>query len=173
MSNYKRYYLANDYVFITVVTHQRQKLLIQNIDLLKKCLKRAIQKYGFEIFALVVLDDHFHMIIKLNEYRNYSNIVGSLKKYFSYNISSEIEQNKSRKKRKEKTVWQRRFYEHIIRNEADLARHLDYIHYNPIKHGYVNSAAKWKFSSFNKFVKMNFYPDNWMDFDKIIDIEPE
>ncbi len=173
MSNYKRYYLENDFVFITVVTYNRQKILIDNVDLLRTCLKKAIEKYNFEIFAMAVLEDHFHLIIKLNENRNYSSIVGSIKKYFSYNIQQKIEPNESRLKRKEKTIWQRRFYDHIIRNEDDLNKHLDYIHCNPVKHKYANCAKDWKYSSFQKFVKLGFYEENWCNFSRCKDMECE
>ena len=67
----------------------------------------------------------------------------------------------SKIKRKEKGIWQRRFYDHIIRDENDLTSHLDYIHYNPVKHGYVNAPKYWKYSSFEKYVDKNLYDRNW------------
>ena len=78
--------------------------------------------------------------------------------------------NASRVARRESTIWQRRYWEHTIRDKNDLYKHLDYIHYNPIKHGYVKSAKDWKYSSFNKFVKMNYYEPNWCNFEDKYDI---
>ena len=173
MPNYRRYYLQYDYVFITVVTYNRQYILLKNINLFKQSLKRAIDRYGFEIFAIVILEDHFHIILHLNEYRNYSNIIGSIKKYFSHSLEAQIAATPSRIKRKEKTIWQRRFYDHIIRDAEDLHKHMDYIHYNPIKHNYVSRAKDWQYSSFYKFVKLKFYDVDWCDFRNIRDLEFE
>ena len=63
--------------------------------------------------------------------------------------------------KREKGIWQRRFYDHIIRTEEDFNRHLDYIHYNPVKHGLVKASKNWKYSSFNKYVKNGQYEENW------------
>lgn len=75
-----------------------------------------------------------------------------------------------------KEIWQKRYWEHTIRDEEDLYKHLDYIHYNPIKHGYVQAAKDWGFSSFDKFVKLNFYEQNWCceeNVEKILEMELE
>jgi len=175
MPNYKRYY-SNEYtnIFITMVTNKRQPLLIDNIQLLRFAFQETLKKYKFKIIAICVLPDHIHMIIEEPELKNYSNIISSIKKVFSHNINKIYKNNElseSRIKRKETGIWQRRFYEHTIRDEKDFCRHLDYIHYNPYKH-YKIAPAKWEYSSFKKYVKMGIYPDNWCDFDNIdIDIE--
>lgn len=164
MPNYKRYYLQNHYVFITVVTYNRQPILINNIDLLRDCFKKALGVFDFEIFASVILPDHFHIIIKPKNINEFSKIIGSIKKRFSYPLSEEFvikDISKSRSKRSEKGVWQRRFYEHIIRDEEDLCKCLDYIHYNPVKHGYTKNVKDWQYSSFHKFVKAKNYEINW------------
>lgn len=83
---------------------------------------------------------------------------------------------KSRKNRQEKGIWQRRFYEHLIRDENDLSKHLDYIHFNPVKHQYTKSVKDWSFSSFNKFVKLKNYDINWgsdFDIEEIKELEYE
>jgi putative transposase len=67
----------------------------------------------------------------------------------------------SRTKRRESTIWQRRFWEHVIRNERDLMRHLDYIHFNPVKHGYVTRAIDWPYSTFRRYVRDGIYPSDW------------
>jgi len=179
MPNYKRYYIRNRYVFITVVTHNRQPILIENIDLLRECFKKTLKTFDFEIFASVILPNHFHIIIKPANIKDFSKIVGLIKKYFSYSIDEKYNDkniNESRIKRAEKGIWQRRFYDHLIRDEEDLHLHLDYIHYNPVKHGYSKSVKDWKFSSFTKFVKLENYDMNWgnnSDIKKIDELEYE
>lgn len=181
MSDYKRYYLENRYIFITVVTYDRINILIENIDLLRNCFKIAIKKFDFEFLASVVLPDHFHIIIKPNKADDFSKIIGFVKRNFTQNLIENFERinydgvcdapyfgafkeqkiSESRKKRNEKGIWQRRYYEHTIRDEDDLNKHLDYIHYNPVKHKLVKSVKDWEYSSFHKFVEKNMYELNW------------
>lgn len=174
MPNYKRYYLNNHYIFITVVTYNRNKILIENIDLLKECLKNAKDKFGVEFFGIVIMPDHFHIIMKSKEAQDFSKIISTVKRSFTQAIDEDFKDENisaSRIKRNEKGVWQRRFYEHIIRDEKDLYNHLDYIHYNPVKHGYVNNIKDWKFSSFHKFVELKNYDINWGSASDIKQIE--
>ena len=152
--------------------------MTNNTELLKAAIKQVHLKYEFNIIALCILKNHIHMIIKEPDLNNYSKIVGNIKKYFSYYYTQKPPKNilpDSMKKRKEAGVWQRRFYDHIIRNEEDLYKHIDYIHYNPYKH--YNIAPKdWPFSTFHKFVKNDYYDENWLnagDKNKIIDMDLE
>lgn len=164
MPNYKRYYLNNHYVFITVVTYNRKPILVKNIDLLRECFKQAINVYDFEVFGSVIMPEHFHIIIRPNNIDDFSNIVGSIKKRFSYNLNEKfVDKNisESRMKRSERGVWQRRFYEHIVRSDEELYKILDYIHFNPVKHGQVKCVKDWEYSSFHKFVKRGNYEINW------------
>ncbi len=167
MPNYHRVYEENRYLFITMVTYNRSSFLIKNIDLLRESFKRSKKKYEYELFGIIVLPDHIHMIIKPEYIKDYSNIIKEVKTYFSKNIDEKyISENKkllsaSKLKKNEKGVWQRRFWEHTIRDENDLYRHLDYIHYNPVKHKYVDNVIDWKYSSFHKFVGTGFYDKNW------------
>lgn len=164
MPNYKRYYIENRFVFITVVTYNRRAILIDNIELLRGSFKKTLETFDFEIFASVILPDHFHVILKPVNIDEFSKIIGSIKKHFSYRINEIfVDKNisESRMNRKEKGVWQRRFYEHIIRDENDLNNHLDYIHYNPVKHNNAKSVKEWEYSSFNKFVKSKNYETDW------------
>lgn len=164
MPNYKRYYLENHYVFITVVTYNRIPILIDNIDLLRESFRRTLATYNYEIHAIVVMPDHFHVIIKPERIKDFSKIIGSIKKHFTYNFNGASKRRtlpESRLKRCENVVWQRRFYDHIIRDKDDMNKHLNYIHYNPVKHGYVNSTINWDYSSFIKFVKSGLYERNW------------
>ncbi len=159
--------------FITVVTCERNPILIENIDLLRESFKYAKTKFDFNIDAIVILPDHFHMIIKLDTAEEYSKIIGVIKSYFSKNCDpkfyAHIIQSKSSKAQNYKPVWQKRFYEHTIRDEKDYKSRLDYVHFNAVKHGYVDSVAKWEYSSFNKFVKNGTYDKHWCDFDTSID----
>lgn len=124
-------------------------------------------KYDFEIIAISVLKEHCHMIISASNLNDIPQIIRTIKFNFSINVSEKfICQNLSDSaiKRGEKGIWQRRYYDHIIRNEEDLYKHIDYIHYNPLKH--YNIAPKdWKFSSFNKFVQNGFYEQDWCNFE--------
>ncbi|MGN0030453.1 MAG: REP-associated tyrosine transposase [Candidatus Gastranaerophilaceae bacterium] len=168
MSNYKRYFKnSSNPVFITFVTYNRREILIQNIEVLRNSFKYAKNKYDFEIIAISVLKEHCHMIISASNPNDIPQIIRTIKFNFSINVSEKfICQNLSESaiKRGEKSIWQRRYYDHIIRNEEDLYKHIDYIHYNPLKH--YNFAPKdWKYSSFDKFVQNGFYEQDWCNFE--------
>ena len=161
MSNYVRFYNNNyKYVFFTIVTYNRNPILINNIDILRKSFKYALSKFKFEIFACNILKNHIHLILKLQNTKDYSEIIRIIKYYFSRNVKSENSISKSKLQKREKGIWQRRFWEHTIRNENDLYKHLDYIHYNSFKH-YKILPKDWEYSSFNKFVKLGFYENDW------------
>jgi len=167
MSDYRRYYLPNHFVFITVVTHNRNDILIKNVELLRHCMLKTKEKFVFDIFAIVVLPNHFHIIIKPENIEEFSVIIGSIKRRFTKSLDEKFKDmdiSESKIKRKEKGVWQRRFYEHLIRSEKDLHNHLDYIHFNPVKHGYIQNVKDWKYSSFKKFVNLGNYDINWGSF---------
>lgn len=178
MSNYKRLFL-NDYkyVFITVVTYNRIPILVDNIDLLKQSIKNAHLKYNFSIVAISVMPDHLHLIIKLANINDYPKIIYSIKYYFSRHVKiQDLHLTESKIKKGEKGIWQRRYWEHTIRDENDLYKHLDYIHYNPIKHKLVSSLKDYKYSTFEKFVKLGFYEKDWCnieDKNKINDLDFE
>ena len=174
MPNYKRYYLQEySYIFITIVTYQRKELLLDNINLLREAFLKVKQNYEFEIVAICVLKNHLHMIIKEKELKNFSKIISNLKKYFSYYMTdktNKTELSESMQKRNEAGIWQRRFYDHIIRNQDDFNKHIDYIHYNSYKH-YKIPPRNWEYSSFNKFVKFGYYDIDWCDFNDDLDLE--
>lgn len=166
MPNYHRLFIQNTYLFLTINTYNRQKILIDNIELLRESFKRAKQTYNYELYASVILPDHMHIIIIPEKIEDYPKIIFAVKYHFSRNIDGGLGNppytiTKSKIKKKEKGIWQRRYWEHTIRDEEDLYNHLDYIHYNPIKHGYVKSTKDWEYSSFNKFVKMKYYEMDW------------
>ena len=158
--NYKRLFVPNSLIFITVVTKDRKDFLIDNIQYLREAFKRTKQKYTFDIIAIIVNKDHFHMIIKPEDINSYPKIIGTIKSTFTK--ISEI--NHSNNNNREADVWQRRYWEHTIINEEDLFKHLDYIHYNSVKH-YGIAPRDWKFSTFQKFVKNGLYENDWCNFD--------
>ncbi len=157
--NYKRLFIPDTLLFITVVTKGRKNILISNIQFLKEAFSITKQKYSFEIIAIVVNQDHFHMIIKPENINEYPKIIGTIKRTFTKISNIQYSLNKNG----ESDIWQRRYWEHTIMSEEDLYRHIDYIHYNSMKH--YNIAPKdWTYSSFNKFVKNGYYDINWCNF---------
>ena len=165
MSNYIRFYNNKyNYVFFTIVTYNRIPILIENIDTLRNSFKYALSKYKFEIVACSILYDHLHLILKLEKAKDYSEIIRLVKYYFSRKVNINAELSKSKINKREKGIWQRRFWEHTIRNEQDLNIHLDYIHYNSYKH-YKIAPKEWRYSSFDKFVENKFYDINWCNFE--------
>ena len=151
MSKLIRYYKKGNIYFITVVTHNRNELLIDNFGLFWESLNKMIKKHDASLDAWIVLPDHFHAILTPA-----GNILDDFIHDFKLSFGSLF-----RKKHNLNTgkVWQSRFWDHIIRNETDLNNHIDYIHYNPVKHGLVVSPFKWKFSSIHEF--NGYYPSDW------------
>ncbi len=169
MSNFKRYFQNKNLVFITIVTYKRQPILIKNIDQIRQSFTQT--QYNFHIIAGVVLENHMHIIIQSEKAEDFSKIIQSFKSKFSRQMQFNENQTEEQKNRREKGIWQRKYYDHIIRNENDFYKHLDYIHYNPIKHDYVKKAKDWKYSSFKKFVRMGYYDENWCNFEDKNDIK--
>lgn len=171
--NYRRLFINNSIVFITFVTYKRQDILIQNIELLRQSFKLAKRKYKFDIVAICVLPNHIHMLLKTNNVKEYPDIIKNIKRNFSVNFDiSQIpnyHESVSRKSKGEKSIWQRRYFEHTIITEEDLNKHIDYIHYNSMKH-YNIAPKNWEFSSFLKFVKAGFYEKDWCNFEDINNI---
>lgn len=166
--NYKRLFIENSLVFITMVTAKRRKILIDNIKILREAFKKTIHTYNYEIIAICILPDHIHMIIKPYCINDYPKIIQQIKRYFSQHINKNLLENytltSGNIKRKECDIWQHKYWEHTIRNENDLNKHIDYIHFNPFKHKYVNRVRDWDYSSFKKFVNNNLYSIDWCNF---------
>jgi len=153
--NYRRVYVAGGTYFFTLVTHQRKPIFsdLEAIDTLRAAFKYAITRHPFTIVANVILPDHIHSVWTLppND-SNFSTRWRLIKGYFTRNWTNpDIKV----------PVWQRRFWEHLIRDETDLSNHVEYIHYNPVKHGLANSPYDWPYSSFSRFVKEGWYPTEW------------
>ena len=174
--NYKRYFIPNSMVFITIVTYNRKDFLLDYIDLIKSSLNYAKTKISFNIEAIVILKKHIHFILQPENINDYPNIVKYFKTYFSRNINIDnSDLTNCKKHKKEKGVWQSRYWAHIILDENDLNKHIDYIHFNPMKH-YKIAPKDWEYSSFKKYVNNKFYDMNWCnsgDKNKIAELDLE
>jgi putative transposase len=163
--DYRRLYVTGGTYFFTVVTYKRRPILsTEAIDILRNAFRYTMHKHPFTIVASVILPDHMHFIWTLPpQSGDYSMRWRLIKSFFTrnwYRQQSESE-SESRRKKREADIWQRRFWEHLIRDEADLSNHIEYIHYNPVKHGLVKAPVDWKYSSFMKFVREGFYALDW------------
>lgn len=168
MSEYRRANIKGGTYFFTVVTHQRQKILLG--EEVRKALREGIEKtrviFPFQIIAWVLLPDHLHCIWTMPDGdSDFSKRWGMIKRHVSkqcdHHLKDYISTDSSRLKRHESSFWQRRYWEHQIRDEADLARHVDYIHWNPLKHGLVAQVSDWPYSTFHRYAAEGVYPENW------------
>ena len=175
--NYRRAFIQNSYLHLIIVSYNRKNIFIDNIGLLRHAFKNAKQFFSFEIIAICVLPDHIHVILNPKNIREYPKIITSIKYYFSKNYNVGVETptygyvNKG-----EKGIFQRRFFEHTIASEEELNNQINYIHYNPVKHGQVNKVKDWQYSSFHKFVKLGLYDNDWgseKDIENIRDLDFE
>jgi putative transposase len=168
MSNYRRLTVAGGTYFFTQITYQRRPWLCHDIarTTLREAINKVRQSYPFAIDAFVLLPDHLHCLWTLPEGdSDYATRWRLIKTFVTKHCASELaletKITASREKRKEGNLWQRRFWEHLIRDESDFARHCDYIHYNPVKHGLCRTPNEWKFSSIHRFMAEGIYPENW------------
>jgi putative transposase len=163
---YRRAKIAGGTYFFTVVTHNRRQFLCEpdNISLLRDAFRCIMQNHPFKIEAIVILPEHLHCIWTLpDEDDNFSTRWRLIKEYFSRRCAPQYcdQISTSRQKKQEKAIWQRRFWEHYIKDEKDFINHVEYIHYNPVKHGLVQSPKDWEYSSFSRYVKAGIYDLNW------------
>ncbi|HEV8721971.1 MAG TPA: transposase [Candidatus Binatia bacterium] len=167
MSEYRRAYVPDGTYFFTVKTLERQPILTQ--EHYRLALREAIidvrTKLPFQSLAWVLLPDHLHAIWKLPESdADFSMRWSLIKQHVTRQCADRaatVLVSQSRQRRREGTISQRRFWEHLIRDETDLERHVDYIHYNPVKHGYVRRTADWPYSTFHRYVRDGVYPTDW------------
>jgi len=159
--------------FFTVVTYNRQRFLCQpeNVELLRNAFRYVMKQHPFKIDSFVLLPEHLHCIWTLPQGDdNYSTRWQLVKSYFSRHCESLYQEgvSVSREKRKGRLVWQNRFWEHVIRDDDDFAKHVDYIHYNPVKHGLVRSPKDWEYSSFKRYVQVGMYDEMWGEGQEIL-----
>ena len=165
MPHYRRLWVPGASYFITIVTHHRRPLFAdeRHVEAWREALRETQRARPFEVVAGVVLPDHLHLLISLPPGdADLSSRMGVAKATFSKSIGADIsDASASRRRHRETDVWQRRFYDHMIRDDRDLEMRLDYIHLNPVKHGYCRCPRDWPHSSFHRFVSGGHYASDW------------
>jgi putative transposase len=142
-------------VFLTIVTADRMPLMREDAMkvLVLDAMRSAHRRHRFRHWASVILDDHLHLLIQPTPASKVDVIVAAIKRWVTCG-RRRVGQGKGR-------IWQRRFHDHVIRDDRDLHRHMDYIHYNPVKHGYCRSAVDYRWSSFHAWRQRGVYPAQW------------
>jgi putative transposase len=165
MPDYRRNRVRGGTYFFTVnLLERRLNLLTNHIDALRAAVRRARSRRSFQIDAWVVLPDHLHCIWTLPpEDDDFSARWKDIKIGFSKSLPANERLSPVRDAKGERGIWQRRFWEHTIRDDGDYAAHMDYLHYNPVKHGHVARVADWPYSSFHRCVEAEIYPEHWGD----------
>jgi putative transposase len=150
------------YFFTVNLADRTSDLLVQKIDALRHVIGIIRHRHPFTIVAMVVLPDHLHALWRLPPAdADFPMRWSLIKAAFSRLVPKGEYVRKSREKKRERGIWQRRYWEHQIRDETDLARHVDYIHFNPVKHGYVARAADWRYSSIHRYIKRGWLTADW------------
>ena len=163
MTGYRRNFVAGGSFFFTVnLAERRLRLLTDNIDELRAAFRETRRDHPFEVAAMVVLPDHLHTIWTLPEGdAEFSARWRLIKSAFSRGLAIDERISQSRVSKGERGIWQRRYWEHTIRDDNDFARHVDYIHINPVKHRLVKRVRDWPYSSFHRMVKLGLCPEDW------------
>ena len=161
-----RYRRARDegatYFFTLNLAERHRTLLTDHVDMLRDVMRDVQRRHPFHIGALVILPDHLHAVWTLPRGdADYPTRWMTIKAAFSRRVAPGEQRSASRASKGERGVWQRRYWEHLIRDEADHARHVDYIHYNPVKHGLARRAAEWPFSSIHRYIERGALPADW------------
>jgi len=163
VTDYRRNFIAGGSFFFTVNLAERRFLLLtEYIDELRVAFREVRQRHPFTIDAMVVLPDHLHAVWTLPDGdADFSTRWRQVKSAFSRKLPGGEAISSSRSAKGERGIWQRRYWEHTIRDENDFGCHIDYVHINPVKHGFVTRARDWPHSSFHRMVKLGMYPEDW------------
>jgi putative transposase len=153
MSKLIRLLTTDNSFFVTIVTHERQPILFESAPMLRAAIDSAMAKFGANERAWVILPDHYHGIIQTGSI-SISTVVQCFKMSFASRYRLAVGMRSGR-------VWQSRFWDHVIRDQRDLHFHLDYIHYNPVKHGRVSDPAEYPLSSYRDYLQAGNYPRDW------------
>jgi len=160
----KTLHCRSSYFFTINLAERSSRLLTENIYALRKAWRKVRRELPFKTEAVVVLPDHLHCIWTLPpEDADFSARWRKIKAIFSRQLPKIERRSVSRLDKGERGIWQRRFWEHALRDETDWERHVDYIHYNPVKHGRVKQVADWPYSTFHRYVRLGLYPRNWAE----------
>ena len=163
MTQYRRARAPGGTYFFTVnLADRRSALLVQHIDVLRGAYRSVAQALPFDTLAICILPEHLHAIWRLpSGDADYSTRWQRIKAGFSRALPAAAGRSSSKRRKGEKGIWQRRFWEHQIRDDADLQRHVDYIHFNPVKHGWAEQALAWPHSSFHRYVRDGLLLPDW------------
>ena len=168
MPNYRRAFSPGGTFFFTLVTYRRAPFLCDEppLSILRRAINECRQRRPFRIDAFVILPDHIHAIWTLPDgdpdfSTRWARIKLNFTREFLASGGHERPISPSRRHNRRRGVWQRRFWEHLIRDPDDFNRHLNYIHYNPVKHKLANCPHAWPYSSFNRWVERETYAPDW------------
>ena len=150
------------YFFTLNAADRSGRLLLDNIQALRHSFRRVRARHAFELDAIVVLPEHLHMLMTLPQAdADFAGRIMLIKQGFSRDVPAGERIDASRTRRAERGLWQRRYWEHLIRDELDFERHVDYIHFNPVKHGWVAQASDWPYSSIHRYIRQGLLPAGW------------
>ena len=160
---YRRVKIKGGCFFFTVNLADRSShLLIDHADVLRRVMRSVRMIHPFNIVAIVVLPEHLHCVWKLPEGdADYPTRWSLIKAGFSRSLPTVESIGSSRLRKRERGIWQRRYWEHQIRDDEDMRRHIDYIHYNPVKHRHVSRASDWAYSSLHRYIRKGVMPHDW------------
>ena len=163
MSRYRRAKVEGGVFFFTVTLADRSSdLLVRHVDRLRTIYRLVQERYPFETIAVCILPDHLHAVWSLPEGdSNFPLRWGLIKSGFSRELAGVARRSASKIAKRDKGIWQRRYWEHAIRDDVDLARHVDYVHFNPVKHGYTARVCDWPYSSFDRYVARGLLTPDW------------
>jgi putative transposase len=163
MPRYLRAKTEGSMYFFTVVLAERpNNLLIERIDRLRRIYQSVQSRRPFETIAICILPDHLHALWALSDGdADFSSRWNAIKGGFSRGLDPAQPRSASKVAKREKGIWQRRYWEHLIRDDKDFERHVDYIHFNPVKHGHVTRVSDWPHSSFHRYVERGLLAQDW------------
>jgi len=163
---YRRAFVPGGSYFFTLVTHRRRPIFNtpETVEVLRNAFRTVRSKRPFRMDAMVVLPDHLHCIWVLPpDDGDFAIRWRLIKTWFTRHCDPNLRAvpDRARARKGEQALWQHRYWERLLRDEADFIQHVEYIHYNPVKHGYVAAPRDWPFSSFRRHVEAGIYPADW------------
>ena len=176
MRTYTRTYIPGGCYFFTVNLERRRNtdLLVRHASALREAVTQVRRAHPFAVHAMVVLPDHLHALWRLpTGDADFSTRWRLIKAAFSRRLPEHERITPSRARSGERGVWQRRFWEHVVRDEGDWQRHVDYIHHNPVKHGHAERAVDWPYSSIHRYIQRGWCEVGWSASGEVVDLELE